>query len=330
MSHDVETIAWAGEVPWHGLGTEVDGDITPAEMLRAASIDWSVSKRAMHFDPAHEDDEDNPHTADTLVPARQALVRDSDGAFLDIVGIDWEPLQNEDAFGVFKRFCEACQMTMEVAGALRTSSTRGVTVWGLAKIGDAFDLGKGDETQTYMLLSNPHRYGKSITAHLTPIRVVCQNTMTMALGNRATAEIARFAHNSSFSVDRFEGALADVAETSKRYREAAERLVATRWTEAKTTMFLNRIFAQGAAAKAKVADLRKPLSPSVAKALAAVETQPGADLHPGTAWNALNAVTFMTNHVTGRSQEGRLASTWYGKGGRTNSAALDLATEMSK
>src|SRR6056300_831084 len=97
MSHEVETMAYAGEVPWHGLGVPVSNDLTPEEMLKAANLDWEVKKVPMEY----SFDDDGPVLE---VPNKFALVRATDGNLFDIVGPGWRPLQNEDAFELFNDF----------------------------------------------------------------------------------------------------------------------------------------------------------------------------------------------------------------------------------
>ena len=96
----VETMAYAGEVPWHGLGVEVPADLTPAQMLEKAGLDWTVSKKPLVYEIEKAD------KSIGLVKAgkKMALVRDSDNQFLDVVSEAWNPLQNEEAFDFFNDF----------------------------------------------------------------------------------------------------------------------------------------------------------------------------------------------------------------------------------
>ena len=191
MSADVETMAWAHEVPWHGLGTQVNGDLTPDEMLVAAQLDWTVSLREL-FDK-------DGHPADKHL----GLYRDSDHLCLDTVGERWNPVQNKDAFAFFNKICEAGKATMETAGSLRVGNS--VTVWGLARLGADFKLPGNDIVRGYLLFASPHKHGKAALSRVTNIRVVCANTMAMALSGEAKWE-RRFSH-----VNEFDPALA--AET---------------------------------------------------------------------------------------------------------------------
>ena len=97
----VETMAYAGEVPWHGLGVKVEDNLTPEEMLIAAELDWTVSKRHLftHADPDVNASNDLIGVEDYYV-----LVRDSDNKTFGPCGKRFVPSQNRDAFEFFKKF----------------------------------------------------------------------------------------------------------------------------------------------------------------------------------------------------------------------------------
>src|SRR6478736_1579181 len=126
MVDAVETMAWKGETPWHGLGTQFTEKLSVPEMLKKAKLDWSVSLRSIL---AGESSLDNaPHT----LPVKNfsILVRDSDNSVLDVVGSRWQPTQNAEAFEFFNEFVEAGDAEMNTAGSLRS----GRMVWGLADL----------------------------------------------------------------------------------------------------------------------------------------------------------------------------------------------------
>ena len=170
MAHMVETMAYAGEVPWHGLGVSVSNDLTPRQMMEKAGLDWSVEKVPTY---AKVGDEEIPTGV-------EALVRSSDNKVLTQVGENWNPVQNEEAFDFFSEYCLAGDMEMHTAGSLKG----GQMVWALAKIKESFDILGGDQVDQFLLFSNPHMYGKSIDIRFTPIRVVCNNTLTLSLGQQ--------------------------------------------------------------------------------------------------------------------------------------------------
>ena len=92
----VETMAYAGEVPWHGLGKEVPADLTPDQMLEAAELDWTVQKVPCYFT--------NPISGQERYSGKEALIRSSDGRMLDVVTQEWNPVQNSEAFDFFNEF----------------------------------------------------------------------------------------------------------------------------------------------------------------------------------------------------------------------------------
>ena len=107
MSHEVETMAYANETPWHGLGTPVADNLTPAQMLEAAGLNWQVKKKALVVDEL-----------DHVLSSHYALVRDTDSKILGVCGSDYNPTQNQEVFEFFDKFCKAGDMKMETAGSL--------------------------------------------------------------------------------------------------------------------------------------------------------------------------------------------------------------------
>ena len=106
MAHELEMVngkvcfAYAGEVPWHGLGVKVPADLTPEQMLEKAGLDWEVEKIPAFAEVAGE----------KIDVGKSALVRTSDNRVLDVVGNDWNPLQNAEAFEFFNDFVMAGEM----------------------------------------------------------------------------------------------------------------------------------------------------------------------------------------------------------------------------
>ena len=183
MAHMVETMAYAGELPWHGLGVKVIDDLTPEQMMQKAGVDWSVEKQ------------DLVTKMGSSVKNKQALVRSSDGEVLDIVGKGWNPVQNAEAFNFFEEYVRAGDMQMHTAGSLNG----GKMVWALAKTNESFELFNGDVTENYFLFSNPHEFGKAIDIRMTPIRVVCNNTLTLSLSQDSNAML-KVNHRKAFDL----------------------------------------------------------------------------------------------------------------------------------
>ena len=309
--HQVETMAYANEVPWHGLGTSVDSTLTPLEMLEQAEVNWTVSKHNLFFNSPDGEEQIG-------VDDRMVLVRDSDNTPLSIVGPRWEPIQNHEAFSVFHDFVEKGGMTMETAGSLRN----GRMVWALAKTTEEFRVFGDDIVRGYFLFSNPHEYGQVATFGGTSVRVVCNNTLSMATRAGLDNKIS-INHRRPFDIDAVNESLAELRVRLIAYQTAAEALGSASYTDDTLAKYFGDLFpVSGQNAK-------RERSRNAEKALEIIETQPGAEYGRGTWWQAFNAGTYMVDHVVGNSNDTRLTNAWFGSGSRQKNRALDRALEYA-
>jgi phage/plasmid-like protein (TIGR03299 family) len=303
-------MAYVGELPWHGLGVRVPADLTPTQMLEAAGLDWTVEKIPAYANIA----------GNQVDVGRSALVRNSDNKILDIVSNDWNPCQNSEAFEFFNDFVEAGDMEMHTAGSLKG----GKIVWALAKVGESFELFGKDKVESFLLFSNPHSYGQSIDVRTTNIRVVCNNTLTLSLGSNSQ-NMVKVSHRAQFDPDQVKEALGVAKHKLAQYKEMAQFLSQKRFTDETIVEYFQRVFP----VLTQKEEARKELSKSATKALEVLHTQPGAEFGEGTFWQAFNAVTYMQDHIIGRSVDSRLTSSWYGAGKNLKIRALELATDMA-
>lgn len=315
MSHMLEIvngvakIAWAGEKPWHSLGKEVSNDLTTDQMQKESGTDWLVEKV-----PAYCDINSNP-----IQIGRSALVRLSDNKILDIVTDDWNPVQNHEAFDFFHEYVMAGDMEMNTAGSLRG----GQVVWCLAKIKESFELFKGDVIEAYLLFSNFHRYGWSTDVRFTPTRVVCNNTLTLALSTKGERMI-KVSHRNKFDAESVKTTLGIATAKLDKYKEMAQFLGSKQAKNEDMIEYFKRVFPVSGEKK------KKEMSKNATLALAAVDMQPGAEFARNSWWQPYNAVTFMVDHVLGRNDDNRLASSWYGSGRELKLKALETAIEFAE
>ena len=321
MAHEIESNAYVGDTPWHGLGTQLTEGATPEEMLVAAGLDWRIIKRAMWT---------TKESGGTLpVDEFFALVRDMDASVIGICGKGYVPFQNEEVFRFFKKYCDLGKLQMETAGSL----SGGKYVWGLAKV-NSFSVGQ-DKINSYLLLCQPHIWGKAMTVMYTSVRVVCMNTMVMALNG--PGEKLHVPHIRAFDSELAEsvGEALFLAETQ------------TDALKEKVT-FLAEVKAERAAQLRYVATLMQPglleqetinhydLNNSAYKAFEAISSSPGHDTivdgHKAseTWWGSLNGITYFIDHMYGKDQDRRLQNSWLGQGARLKRVALDTAVEFAK
>jgi phage/plasmid-like protein (TIGR03299 family) len=319
MAHMVETMAYAGETPWHGLGVAVSNDLTPQQMMQKAGLDWTVEKHdSFAFIQVGDD---------RIPTGQQALVRSSDNKVLTNVGEGWNPVQNEEAFSFFNEFVLAGDMEMHTAGSLKD----GKMVWALAKIKDSFDVLQGDQVDSYLLFSNPHQYGKSIDVRFTPVRVVCNNTLTFSLDQKVVNSVT-MSHRSEFDPSKVKEMMGLAHEKFGKFREMSEFLSAKQFSMDSLIQYYNEVFPRqfiGKKGKGATVQSYEDLTSNAKKAFEVLETQPGAEFGKGTWWQAFNSVTYLTDHVMGRDTDTRLASAWYGNNQARKIKAAEKAVEFA-
>ena len=315
MAHLVETMAYAGQVPWHGLGERVPADLSPRQMMRKAGVDWEVEKVPTY---AAKDG------VDLIETGTSALIRSTDNKVLSpMVGDNWEPVQNVEAFDFFTEYCAAGDMEMHTAGSLKN----GQMVWALAKTKESFELFNGDVTENYFLFTNPHQFGKAINIRMTPIRVVCNNTLTLSLSQNAD-QMVTVNHRKAFDAEEVKQQMGIAREKMEQYKSMAQFLGGKRYTADNVIQYFNEVF--GAPAKEKVDNVIPFTSRNAKIAFENLDTQPGANFAQGSWWTAFNSVTHMTDHLQGRSNDGRLVSSWYGRNRKVKLNALDKAIEYAE
>jgi len=316
MAHQVETMAYAGQVPWHGLGVPVSNDLTPTQMMQKAELDWKVREveAFIEFD------------GKKMPTGQKSLVRETDGKILTNVGENWKSVQNEQAFEFFHEYVMAGDMEMHTAGSLKG----GQMVWALAKINNTMDFFKGDQVDSYLLFSNPHQYGKTIDIRFTPIRVVCNNTLTLSLDQK-TEQSVRVGHRVDFDASTVKRALGIASEKMGVYGEMAKFLGNKRFTEDSYIEYLNTVFPRTSDKRIQDKQLSaETLSRNAKLAYDVIDTQPGAEYARGTWWQAFNSVTYITDHVQGRNADNRLYSSWFGGNQLRKRDALQTAIEFAE
>lgn len=312
--HMVETMAYAGQTPWHGLGVHVEDNLTVEQMIEAAGLGWGVIKTPMYYDL----DGINTNSG------KFALLRDSDNKFLDTVSDTWEPCQNVDAFSIFEEFVDAGELEMHTAGSLKD----GQIVWGLAKMKEKFVLFNDDVTEQYLLLVNPHRFGQGIHVRSTPIRVVCNNTLSFSLGQHSEIKSSQN-HRQSFNVEAMKEAIGIAKQKFVTYKEAAEFLSTKKFNNVVNLQeYFATVFPGYSAKKDDTTTIK--LSRAAERALEVVETQPGANFGKGTWWQAFNAVTYLADHELGRDSDSRLRSAWFGINKDRKNFALETAIKYAE
>jgi phage/plasmid-like protein (TIGR03299 family) len=174
MPANVQTMAYYGEVPWHGLGKQVPKGLTAEQMIRAAGLDWDVE--LLPARGAREINRKGEFSRYEVVRVPRPNTTENE-VLLGVVSRRYQPLQNVEAFEFFDSIVGEGKAHFETAGALG----EGERIWVMAKMPQAMEIVRGDECFKYLLLSNTHSGDGSVIVKFTAMRVVCQNTLMLAM-----------------------------------------------------------------------------------------------------------------------------------------------------
>lgn len=172
MPANIDSMAYAGDVPWHRQGTKLDNPMTAAQAIAVGGLNWEVTKEPLYFDSGR-----SVRVKDRFVTRRSDRIDHPDGGQLGVVGRDYHVLQNRDAFRFLDPLRLGNRAVYNTVGAL----DGGRRVWLLAKLPGEIRVVGDDVTEKFLLLSNSHDGTTAVRVLFTPIRVVCQNTLSMAL-----------------------------------------------------------------------------------------------------------------------------------------------------
>lgn len=274
MSANVETMMYVREKPWHGLGTMVQEAPNSLDAIRLAGLDWTVTPREICLMG-----EDSP------IPNTVANVRSSDGKVLGIVTKHYKIVQNADAFA-FTDTLIGGDVRYETAGSLNG----GKRIWLLARMPSTEVA--GDEVEPFLCFTNCHDGTGAVRAIMTPIRVVCNNTLNFALSGAKRSWSVW--HNGD--INRKISEARDCLELSARYMERldeyAKHLISVKVDDEALAKVLDKIFPT----REDATDREKRTAQTLKDNYMVCYWMPDIAKFRGTAWGALNAMTDMAAH----------------------------------
>ncbi len=312
MSHLVETMAFVRDTPWHGLGNQLTPNQPIERWITEAGMDWSINDSPVLFNVASDGMHIRAH-ADSKV-----LYRSDTLAPLSVVSNRYQVVQPEEVLHFYKDLVEAGGFELETAGVLKG----GKKLWALAKTGQETLIKGGDRVKAYLLLATSCDGTLCTTAQFTSVRVVCNNTLQMAVADQSGA--VKVPHSTKFDPKVVKESLGIGLSAWDSFigniRELANRPV----TGMEATQFFSEVLDE------KVLDLEGGPTSKAMQQLSALYSGAGmGSLLPGargTAWGLLNAVTEFVDHQRrARSQDYRLDSAWFGQGAQLKQKALETA-----
>jgi len=318
MAHLVEQMAYVGQTPWHGLGNQLAPKQPLEVWAKQAGMDWQIHASEVRFMADQVGHLGTIHS----FPEQKVLYRSDTKQALSVVSTRYQVVQPFEVLEFYRDLTEIAGYQLETAGVLKG----GKKFWALAKTGQSTALKGNDVVHGYLLLATSCDGTLATTATPTTIRVVCNNTLTIAV-NGATQAI-KVPHSTKFDgqvVKQQMGVAVSQWDTFMyRMRTLSERKVKTH----EAMNYFLRVLCDTTAANA-----HEPVMLSNERALKKVQSLyegagHGADLEAakGTAWGLLNAVTEYVDHEKrARSLEHRIDSAWFGQGSIIKQKALDAA-----
>lgn len=295
MSNNRANIAYIGKTPWHGLGTSLHPG-TPLEVwLQASGLGFDYSLAPVAFLDSH------------VFPEKQVIFRSDTREPLSVVSNRYQVVQPREVLEFFRDLTDLHGFEIETAGSLKG----GAVVWALAQTGRELTFGQ-DRTSQYVLLMTSCDGSLATRATLTSVRVVCWNTLTLALNNGA-AHLVVTRHSTRFDASAVKRNLGLVDDAWAAFGDRAREMTKVKLGDLSAREAVIEIFGD----PDKPVD-EQPNQRAMAQVIQMFEGHGRGSRLPsaeGTAWGLLNAVTeYVDHHAPERKPGSRLYAAWAGRG----------------
>ena len=307
-------MAFVGETPWHGLGQELDQNADMATWRKAAGMDWTLESAPVHF----EVKDDNLHHNLESFKGQNVLYRSDTNVPMSIVSNRYKPVQPAEVLDFFKDLVEESGFKLHTAGTL----FGGKRLWALAETGKFGEITKDDGIGGFLLLSTSCDRSLATTARFTSVRVVCNNTLSMATADGA--DCVSFTHAREFDHNLMKAKLGLAVESFSAFMAMGQFLQKQQMNVHSAEDFVAKLMENPVRMTDPEFEVRN--TRGFTKILDLFEGQAkGSELVGQTKWGMLNAVTeYYDHHLPSRTQDARLNSTWFGSGNAVKAKAIQL------
>lgn len=341
-------IAFVGDTPWHKLGQRLTAGASIDVWRKEAGLDYSVLRAPVQFERLKLDDVGESDviipTEMVTMPERHALYRSDTGSALSVVSKDYKVVQPGEVLDFFGKLAEIGGFELETAGAL----SDGKRIWALAKVNDGAPIIGQDVVRPYVLLATSYDGSMATTAKFTAVRVVCNNTITMAVGSgdyaegktetdtegKAVSSLVRIPHSKIFNPDAVRLELGIVANVWERWLVNTRLLAEREMSHDQADQFAFKLLSSFQPAprdNKPLPDVRKSKGFERVMSMFSNGDLIGNDLVGGqNRWKMLNAVTEYVDHERGKSDDTRITSAWFGAGEGIKNRAYDMLLSDEK
>ena len=328
MAHELQEydqMASRELVPWHGLGNIFEGKVNTPEFLEHTGLNWPVILREVKAVPTDDDAWDEQALESFRVTMRGSM---NPPLPLGVVSDKYVPLQNRDILDAFDPLIDSGTLEYETGGSLRNCRT----VWVLCRwanaSGQMVEEVAGDPVRRYLLLTAAHDGTGAIELKPTPVRVVCNNTLQMALGDGVRL---KFQHTGDVQ-NRVKTAVEAVGQAGDRMEDVIKlfhTMTGLQLDEAERDEFFRRVFPDVVQADKhpRAQALMEERRRTVDAYRFAPENKQLKQWHPDSLWTCYNAITrFSTHDFNEKRVKDPVNYQINGQGAALSQQALDAAT----
>lgn len=342
MAHQVEQMAYVGDTPWHGLGNQLTQNQPIEVWAKQAGMDWRIESSDVSYMAQNE------RGQSIIMPyeEQRVLYRSDTHAPLSVVSQRYQEVQPMEILEFYRDLTEQSGFELETAGVLKG----GKKFWALARTGQSAALKGKDVSNGYILLATACDGTLATTAQFTNIRVVCNNTLAIALrGQSSSAGVVKVPHSTKFDADKVKQQLGISVRAWDEHMYEMKQLIQRKVTQGEAAAYFDAVFNntslsiadqeeniiqfyRNMATPNPAKEKSEPNGRAMTKAMDMFNGQGrGADLSSakGTAYGLLCSITEFVDHERrAMSADHRLDSAWFGTGAAMKQRGLEQALRM--
>ena len=342
MAHQLEQMAYVGDTPWHGLGNQLTQNQPIEIWAQQAGMDWRIESSNVSYMAQNE------RGQSIIMPyeEQRVLYRSDTHAPLSVVSQRYQEVQPMEILEFYRDLTEQSGFELETAGVLKG----GKKFWALARTGQSTALKGKDVSNGYILLATACDGTLATTAQFTNIRVVCNNTLAIALrGQSSSAGVVKVPHSTKFDAEKVKQQLGISVRAWDEHMYEMKQLTQRKVTQGEAAVYFDAVFNNTSMSAADQEEniiqfYRNIATPNPAKeksepngrAMAKVMDMfngqgRGAELSSAkdTAYGLLCSITEFADHERrAMSTDHRLDSAWFGAGAALKQRGLEQALRL--
>ena len=341
MAHQIEQIAYVGETPWHGLGNELSQNQPIEVWAQQAGMDWRIESSNVSYMAQNE------RGQSIIMPfeEQRVLYRSDTYAPLSVVSQRYQEVQPKEILEFYRDLTEQSGFELETAGVLKG----GKKFWALARTGQSSALKAKDVSNGYILLATACDGTLATTAQFTSIRVVCNNTLAIALrGQSSSAGVVKVPHSTKFDAEKVKQQLGISVRAWDEHMYEMKQLTQRKVSQQEAKAYFDAVFNNSTMSISDPEENIIQFYRNVAQQVQEKKPEPngramnkaldmfngqgrGADLSSAkdTAYGLLCSITEFVDHERrAMSTDHRLDSAWFGAGAGVKQRGLEQALAL--